>query len=168
MTVILFLIILSALVFVHELGHFLVAKKAGIRVDAFAIGFPPKIYGKKVGETQYDLNLIPFGGYVKIYGEDGEENADLTQTNTESPLEKGVPESARAGVVDNPPAEDGSAPFIKGDSRNENSINHRIRKIRTGPPSSAQGRFFGDAVFPKQNYENLRYGSKYACRKRCP
>lgn len=71
MTVILFLIILGALVFVHELGHFIAAKKAGIRVDAFALGFPPKVIGKKVGETQYDLNLIPFGGYVKIFGEDG-------------------------------------------------------------------------------------------------
>ncbi|MSU56491.1 MAG: RIP metalloprotease RseP [Candidatus Taylorbacteria bacterium] len=72
MTVILFLIILGALVFVHELGHFISAKKAGIRVDAFALGFPPKVIGKKVGETQYDLNLIPFGGYVKIFGEDGD------------------------------------------------------------------------------------------------
>lgn len=72
MTVILFFIILGALVFVHELGHFISAKKAGIRVDAFALGFPPKVIGKKVGETQYDLNLIPFGGYVKIFGEDGD------------------------------------------------------------------------------------------------
>ena len=83
MTIVLFLIILSVLVFVHELGHFISAKRAGIRVDEFAIGFPPRIYGKKVGETVYSLNLIPFGGYVKIFGEDGEENADLTQTNVD-------------------------------------------------------------------------------------
>ncbi|KKW11693.1 MAG: Membrane-associated zinc metalloprotease [Parcubacteria group bacterium GW2011_GWA2_49_9] len=75
MTIVLFFIILGALVFVHELGHFISAKKAGIRVDAFAIGFPPKIYGKKFGETQYDLNLIPFGGYVKIFGEDGDDSS---------------------------------------------------------------------------------------------
>ncbi len=72
MTIVLFLIILGALVFVHELGHFLAAKKAGIRVDEFAIGFPPKLYGKKVGETTYSLNLIPFGGYVKIFGDDAD------------------------------------------------------------------------------------------------
>lgn len=70
MTIVLFLIILGALIFVHELGHFLSAKKAGIRVDEFALGFPPTLLKKKVGETTYALNLIPFGGYVKIYGED--------------------------------------------------------------------------------------------------
>lgn len=69
MTVIIFLIVLAALIFVHELGHFLVARWCGIRVDAFAIGFGPKIFSKKVGETTYGLNLIPFGGYVKIFGE---------------------------------------------------------------------------------------------------
>lgn len=80
MTVILFLIILSALVFVHEVGHFVAAKRAGIRVDEFALGFPPTLLAKKVGETTYRLNLIPFGGYVKIYGEEGD--AELT-TNEE-------------------------------------------------------------------------------------
>ncbi len=69
MTVILFLIILAVLIFVHELGHFLTAKLFKIRVDEFAIGFPPKIFSIKRGETQYSLNLIPIGGYVKIFGE---------------------------------------------------------------------------------------------------
>ncbi|MEY2664483.1 MAG: hypothetical protein RIT04_291 [Candidatus Parcubacteria bacterium] len=74
MTVIIFLIVLAVLIFVHELGHFLAARFFGIRVDAFAIGFGPKIFSKKViskkhGETTYALNLIPFGGYVKIFGE---------------------------------------------------------------------------------------------------
>ena len=91
MTVLLFFVILGALVFVHELGHFISAKRAGIRVDEFALGFPPRIVGKRIGETIYNLNLIPFGGYVKIYGEDGD---------SESPLEKGVPHSDAAGVVD--------------------------------------------------------------------
>lgn len=70
MTVILFLIVLAILIFVHELGHFLLARYNGIRVDAFAIGFGPKLFSKKVGDTTYSLNLIPFGGYVKIFGED--------------------------------------------------------------------------------------------------
>ena len=75
MTILLFILILSALVFVHELGHFLTAKMFGIRVDEFAIGFPPKIIGWKKGETTYAINLIPLGGYVKIFGEDpNEEN----------------------------------------------------------------------------------------------
>lgn len=70
MTVLIFLVVLAILIFVHELGHFLVAKACGIRVDAFALGFGPKIISKKVGEVTYSINLVPFGGYVKIFGED--------------------------------------------------------------------------------------------------
>src|SRR3989338_6204361 len=78
MTLLIFIIVLSILVFVHELGHFLAARRAGIRVDEFGFGFPPKIWGKKIGETEYTLNLIPFGGFVKIYGEN-EEAAKVEQ-----------------------------------------------------------------------------------------
>lgn len=75
MTIILFLVVLAVLIFTHELGHFLVAKKLGIRVDEFAIGFPPKIVSWTSGETKYVLNLIPFGGYVKIFGEDPDDES---------------------------------------------------------------------------------------------
>lgn len=75
MSVIIFIIVLGVLIFVHELGHFLVAKKSGIRVDEFAIGFPPQIFSFKKGGTKYALNLIPFGGYVKIYGENAEDES---------------------------------------------------------------------------------------------
>lgn len=67
--IIIFLIILASLVLVHEFGHFIVAKKSGIRVDEFGLGFPPRIWAKKYGETTYSLNWIPFGGFVKIFGE---------------------------------------------------------------------------------------------------
>ena len=78
MTIIIFIIVLAVLIFVHELGHFIVARACGIRVDAFALGFGPKLVSwkfpsKKViknGETEYSIRLIPFGGYVKIFGED--------------------------------------------------------------------------------------------------
>jgi len=70
MTVIIFLIVLGVLIFSHELGHFLVAKRVGVRVDEFGLGFPPRLWGFKRGGTLYSLNLIPFGGFVKIYGED--------------------------------------------------------------------------------------------------
>lgn len=79
MTIILFLVVLSVLIFVHELGHFIFAKWTGMRVDEFAIGFPPRIWGKKVGETQYSINLIPIGGYVKIHGEDYGDEKDLDE-----------------------------------------------------------------------------------------
>lgn len=70
MSILIFIIIIGVLVFVHELGHFLVAKKSGIKVDEFAIGFPPKIWSFKKGDTTYAINAVPFGGYVKIFGEE--------------------------------------------------------------------------------------------------
>lgn len=78
-TTILFLLVLSILVFVHELGHFLLAKFFKVRVDEFALGFPPKVFSFKKGETTYALNALPLGGYVKIHGEnpeDGDEKGD--------------------------------------------------------------------------------------------
>jgi len=76
LTAIVFIIILAVLVFVHELGHFLVAKKFGIKVEEFGFGFPPRIWGIKRGGTIYSINWIPFGGFVKIFGEDGGDRAD--------------------------------------------------------------------------------------------
>lgn len=75
MTVIIFILVLAVLVFVHELGHFLVAKACGIRADEFAIGFGPRLISKKFGETLYAINLIPFGGYVKIFGENPDDES---------------------------------------------------------------------------------------------
>lgn len=62
---------MSILVLVHELGHFLVAKKIGVKVEEFGLGYPPRIFGRKVGETIYSINALPFGGFVRLYGEDG-------------------------------------------------------------------------------------------------
>lgn len=69
MSIIIFIVVLLFLVCVHEFGHFIVAKKAGIRVDEFAFGFPPRLWSMTKGETTYALNALPLGGYVKIYGE---------------------------------------------------------------------------------------------------
>lgn len=74
MTALILVLILAVLIFVHELGHFAVAKWIGARVDEFAIGFPPNLLKKKIGETTYKLNAIPFGGYVKIFGEKAEQD----------------------------------------------------------------------------------------------
>ena len=73
MTLIIFIIILSVLVLVHEFGHFIVAKKSGIRVEEFGLGLPPRVFGKRIGETVYSFNLLPFGGFVKLTGEDDTE-----------------------------------------------------------------------------------------------
>lgn len=73
MNILIFLIILLVLVLVHEFGHFYSAKKFGIRVDEFGFGFPPKLFSKKYGETEYSFNALPFGGFVKIFGENPDE-----------------------------------------------------------------------------------------------
>lgn len=76
MSIILFLAVLFVLVLVHEWGHFIVAKKTGMRVDEFGIGFPPKLFGIKKGETEYTFNALPIGGFVKIWGENYDEETD--------------------------------------------------------------------------------------------
>lgn len=69
-TLLIFLLILSVLVLIHELGHFIVAKKLGIKVEEFGFGFPPRLISIKRGETLYSINALPIGGFVKLYGED--------------------------------------------------------------------------------------------------
>lgn len=69
-TIIVFLLILSILVLVHEAGHFFVAKLFKIKVEEFGFGLPPRVFGKKFGETVYSINWLPIGGFVKLYGED--------------------------------------------------------------------------------------------------
>jgi len=94
MTIVLFIIVLTFLILVHELGHFWVAKRAGVRVEEFGIGFPPRLWGLKRGETFYSINLIPFGGFVKMLGENTLEGglADEGSLATKSRL-------AQAGVL---------------------------------------------------------------------
>jgi len=62
---------LIGLLVLHEFGHFISAKKCGVKVEEFGIGYPPRIVGKRFGETLYSLNLLPFGAFVKIHGEEG-------------------------------------------------------------------------------------------------
>lgn len=72
-SIIIFVLTLAILVLIHEFGHFIAAKKNGVRVEEFGFGFPPRIFGKKIGETLYSINLIPIGGFVKLYGEEQQE-----------------------------------------------------------------------------------------------
>lgn len=71
LTIVIFLAILGILVLTHEWGHFIVARRAGLIVEEFGFGFPPRLFSFKKGETLYSINLLPLGGFVKILGEDG-------------------------------------------------------------------------------------------------
>ncbi len=66
---IVFIFLLGFLILIHEFGHFIAAKKSGVEVEEFGIGFPPRIFGKKIKGTIYSINYIPFGGFVRILGE---------------------------------------------------------------------------------------------------
>lgn len=98
LTLILFILILSLLVMIHEFGHFYAAKKLGVKVEEFGFGLPPRIFGKKIGETIYSINLLPFGGFVRLLGEDFEgeqlsyEEASKDSRNfiSKSPLKKTI------------------------------------------------------------------------------
>lgn len=82
-TLIVFLLVLSVLVYVHEFGHYFAARRNGVRVHEFAFGFRPRLWSKKVGDTEFAVNAIPLGGYVRLHGEQPEElGADSFRTKT--------------------------------------------------------------------------------------
>jgi regulator of sigma E protease len=87
-TILAFLFVIGILVFIHELGHFLIAKWCGVRVEKFSLGFGKKIFGFKSGETEYLVSMLPLGGYVKMYGEGGEGNLIVDRVETGSKAEK--------------------------------------------------------------------------------
>jgi len=83
LTAVIFFTIVSILVLIHELGHFLVARFLGVEVEEFGLGLPPRIVGKKIKSTMYSINYLPIGGFVKLAGEDDEQrlNAGFTPKN---------------------------------------------------------------------------------------
>lgn len=104
MTILYFIIALGILVLVHEWGHFIVARKMGIRVDEFSIGFGPKLFGIKGKVTEYKVCLLPFGGFVKLYGEDPVAESDGDEAKAENIAKasdsfSGKPVGARLATV---------------------------------------------------------------------
>src|SRR6476646_844452 len=73
LTILAFLFVLGVLIFVHELGHFLMARRIGVRVLTFSLGFGPKLIGFRRGDTEYCISAVPLGGYVKMAGETPED-----------------------------------------------------------------------------------------------
>jgi regulator of sigma E protease len=145
-TIISTIIVLGILVFVHELGHFLLAKKLGIGVLTFSLGFGPKILGKKIGETQYQIAAVPLGGFVKLIGENPEEKVQdelLARSFSNQPVWK------RALVI-------GAGPFfnfflavVLFSTINLFGIPHfppKVGEVNPGLPAEAAGLKQGDLV----------------------
>lgn len=98
-TLVIFILMLGVIVLVHEFGHFYMARKNGVKVEEFGIGFPPKLFSVKRKDTVYAINLIPLGGYVKIKGEDGGNKDDKDSFSSKKIWQRIVIVSA--GVVMN-------------------------------------------------------------------
>ena len=86
-TIVAIVVVLSVVILIHEVGHFVSAKKTGTKVEEFGIGYPPRIFGVKKGDTLYSINWIPFGGFVKIKGSEG---ADDHEGEADSFVEKPI------------------------------------------------------------------------------
>lgn len=99
MAIVIFVIVLAVLVLAHELGHFVAARRNGVRVDEFGLGFPPRLFSIKGKQTLYSVNLIPLGGFVKIKGEAGEHKSDSDSFSNKKIWQRGIILSA--GVLMN-------------------------------------------------------------------
>jgi regulator of sigma E protease len=98
-SLVVFFAVLAVLVLVHEFGHFSAARRRGVKIEEFGFGFPPRLFGFKYGQTLYSFNLIPLGGFVKIFGEDSSASDDPENFASRSVIERAV--IVVAGVIFN-------------------------------------------------------------------
>ncbi len=157
-----FLIALGILIFVHELGHFLVAKGAGIRVERFSLGFPPRMIGFRWKETDYCLSWIPFGGYVKVAGMADVGSEEATGADWEFPSK---PIWVRMAVIAAGPAMNllfAYAAFLfLYSAYGVGSVDSTAVDPLEGSPAAIAGLRHGDAVVrvgerPVANYHELK------------
>ncbi len=145
---------LIALITLHELGHFILAKKFGVKVEEFGIGIPPRIFGRKIGETLYSLNLLPIGAFVKLYGE--EKMIKEPRSFTGKPILQrtliilgGVISFwIVAAIILSIIAGIWGLPTAVSDETNHNLINPKVQigKIFSGSPAEKSGLKLGDTI----------------------
>lgn len=155
MSILIFIVILVALIVVHEFGHLIVAKLSGMKVPEFGIGFPPKLWGKKIGDTEYTVNALPFGGFVKIFGEDDADAADprafarRPRTLQAATLFAGPFANLALGLVLSTAAFMVGVPAIVGNSEYAEYIRDpevRIIEVLAGSPAETAGIKAGDEI----------------------
>ncbi len=166
-TIIIAFVSLIGLMILHEFGHFIVAKRFGVKVEEFGIGYPPRIFGKKIGETIYSLNLLPFGAFVKIQGEiGGIENA--RSFNGKPIYQRGL--IILAGVISFwlisavlfSIVMGLGAPTAISDEENGNLVDPKVQiaGISAGSPAEISGLKVGDAIIEvKSQKSTLRLRS---------
>jgi len=146
-SIIIFLIVLSVLIFVHEFGHFWAAKRNKVWVEEFGFGLPPRIFGKKIGETLYSINLLPLGGFVRLHGENADDNLSKPTRAFLNKSKKARAFIIIAGVLMNLLL--GIVCFaivysFSGIPRETNNI--RVLDIATGSPAQTSGILVGDII----------------------
>jgi len=150
LTALVFLIILTLLVFAHELGHFSVARLFGVAVEEFGFGLPPRIWGKKVGGTVYSVNALPIGGFVKLAGEDDEDGHVAKGTaKKEYFWARSKKERAAiliAGVVMNFIVAVGITSYLLTQGVHEPAGRVHVEKVVAGSPAAGAGIQKGDIV----------------------
>ena len=142
-----FIVVLSILVLVHELGHFFAARRAGVWVEEFGFGLPPRILGKKIGETIYSLNLFPFGGFVRLHGENTEEGVTDPKRAFLNKSKKARSTIILAGVFMNVVLALLCFSIVysfSGIPRETDNV--RVIEIREGSPAAESGLITGDIV----------------------
>lgn len=152
LTALTFFFILSILVFVHEVGHFAIAKWIGVAVDEFGFGLPPRVFGKKIGKTMYSINWLPIGGFVKLAGEDEDESSASRITHQASRKyfwARSKKERAAilvAGVVMNFLLAVGITMYLLSDGVMEPAGRVHVEKVQPGTPAEKAGLTAGDRV----------------------
>lgn len=156
LTIALFITILAVLILVHEFGHFIAAKGAKARVEEFGIGFPPRVFGAKYGETIYSVNLLPIGGFVKIFGEDGDDQRDPRSFGSKNLLTRALIVAAGvfmnlflAAIILTIGHAIGLPQIIdeKGASAQVKNITMRVADISADSPASAADINPGDIIY---------------------
>ena len=145
-----FLVVLGILIFFHELGHFLVAKHFGIKVLKFSLGFGPKVLGKKIGETEYLISAVPLGGYVKMLGENDDDEEDPILPEDESRSFSHKPAIQRIAVVGAGPLFNLLLAFLifcaSFAFTGMQVLTTEIGQVREGSPADAAGLKKGDLI----------------------
>lgn len=148
-TALIFIVILTVLVLIHEMGHLLVALFFGVKVEEFGFGLPPRIWGKEVRGIVYSLNWIPVGGFVKLYGEDNEEGSHVLPASSYAFFQKPKKQRAAillAGVAMNFLLAVGITAFLLVHGVQEPSGHVRFVKVVAGSPADVAGFKTNDIV----------------------
>jgi len=153
-TIIIVLASLVGIVVLHELGHFLLAKKFDVKVEEFGVGIPPRIFKKKIGETVYSLNLLPLGAFVKLYGE--EERVDNPRSFSQKPIWQRVlivlggvvTFWAISAIIFSIIAGIWGIPFAISDEENHNLVDPKVQitMVAQDSPAAEAGLEIGDII----------------------